>query len=270
MRITSFVIINIVAILSNIACVFLYRFGKNSKPEVKSEVVDVEAEVAKPEAKVVKAEAEATEVKTDVVNAEGTEDQVIEAADSHESEAEDALRVGSVFLVAMFVMNILLANVITYIYDNSVIINSKLIFLVSVLWPIAFIDSKTKKIPNNILKVMLAVRAVILIPELILLDGAGQRLLSMLISALAVLVACVLCCLIIKGAIGMGDVKLFIVMALYLGLDGIWSAIFCSLVVSFFVAIFSLITKRVTRKDNMAFAPAILIGTYLSVFLTGI
>ena len=76
--------------------------------------------------------------------------------------------------------------------------------------------------------------------------------------------------LLIKGAIGMGDVKLFSVMALYLGLEGIWPAIFCSLIVSFFVAVFSLVTKRAKRKDNIPFAPAILIGTYLSVFLTGI
>lgn len=92
----------------------------------------------------------------------------------------------------------------------------------------------------------------------------------MLIATVAVLVACILCCLIVKGAIGMGDVKLFGVMALYLGLEGIWTAIFCALVVSFFIAVFSLITKKVKRKDNIPFAPAILIGTYLSIFLTGI
>lgn len=68
----------------------------------------------------------------------------------------------------------------------------------------------------------------------------------------------------------MGDIKLFCVMAIYLGLEGIWSAIFCSLIVSFVIAVFSLATKRVNRKDNIPFAPAILIGTYLSIFLTGI
>jgi len=142
--------------------------------------------------------------------------------------------------------------------------------LVSMMWPIAYIDFKKKKIPNDILKIMLIARAIILVPELILLGNVAHRLFSMLIATVAVLVACILCCLIVKGAIGMGDVKLFGVMALYLGLEGIWTAIFCALVVSFFIAVFSLITKKVKRKDNIPFAPAILIGTYLSIFLTGI
>lgn len=178
--------------------------------------------------------------------------------------------VNKAFVVAMFMMNILLANLITYIYDGSVVINVKLMILVSMMWPIAYIDFKKKKIPNDILKIMLIARAIILVPELILLGNVAHRLFSMLIATVAVLVACILCCLIVKGAIGMGDVKLFGVMALYLGLEGIWTAIFCALVVSFFIAVFSLITKKVKRKDNIPFAPAILIGTYLSIFLTGI
>ena len=56
--------------------------------------------------------------------------------------------VGVVFLVFMFFMNIVLANVITYVYQNSVAINVKLMFIVSILWPIAFIDSRTKRIPK--------------------------------------------------------------------------------------------------------------------------
>lgn len=178
--------------------------------------------------------------------------------------------VNKIFVVAMFAMNIILANFIVYIYNGSNIINAKLMILISMMWPIAYIDFKEKRIPNKILIIMLIVRAVILIPELALLGNISQTLISMVIATVAVIIACVLCCLIVKGAIGMGDIKLFCVMAIYLGLEGIWSAIFCSLIVSFVIAVFSLATKRVNRKDNIPFAPAILIGTYLSIFLTGI
>lgn len=178
--------------------------------------------------------------------------------------------VNKIFVVAMFAMNIILANLIVYIYNGSNIINAKLMILISMMWPIAYIDFKEKRIPNKILIIMLIARAVILIPELALLGNISQRLISMVIATVAVIIACVLCCLIVKGAIGMGDIKLFCVMAIYLGLEGIWSAIFCSLIVSFVIAVFSLSTKRVNRKDNIPFAPAILIGTYLSIFLTGI
>ncbi|MFQ9050201.1 MAG: prepilin peptidase [Coprococcus sp.] len=218
MKISSYVLINIITILVNILNLYLFRY-EHSKDEEKENV-------------------------------------------EHS--------VNKAFVVAMFMMNILLANLITYIYDGSVVINVKLMILVSMMWPIAYIDFKKKKIPNDILKIMLIARAIILVPELILLGNVAHRLFSMLIATVAVLVACILCCLIVKGAIGMGDVKLFGVMALYLGLEGIWTAIFCALVVSFFIAVFSLITKKVKRKDNIPFAPAILIGTYLSIFLTGI
>ena len=218
MKISSYVLIDIITILVNILNLYLFRY-EHSKDEEKENV-------------------------------------------EHS--------VNKAFVVAMFMMNILLANLITYIYDGSVVINVKLMILVSMMWPIAYIDFKKKKIPNDILKIMLIARAIILVPELILLGNVAHRLFSMLIATVAVLVACILCCLIVKGAIGMGDVKLFGVMALYLGLEGIWTAIFCALVVSFFIAVFSLITKKVKRKDNIPFAPAILIGTYLSIFLTGI
>ena len=218
MKISSYVLINIITILVNILNLYLFRY-EHSKDEEKENV-------------------------------------------EHS--------VNKAFVVAMFMMNILLANLITYIYDGSVVINVKLMILVSMMWPIAYIDFKKKKIPNDILKIMLIARAIILVPELILLGNVAHRVFSMWIATVAVLVACILCCLIVKGAIGMGDVKLFGVMALYLGLEGIWTAIFCALVVSFFIAVFSLITKKVKRKDNIPFAPAILIGTYLSIFLTGI
>lgn len=218
MKISSYVLINIITILVNILNLYLFRY-EHSKDEKKEKV-------------------------------------------EHS--------VNKAFVVAMFMMNILLANLIIYIYSGSVVINVKLMILVSMMWPIAYIDFKKKKIPNDILKIMLIARAIILVPELILLGNVAHRLFSMLIATVAVLVACILCCLIVKGAIGMGDVKLFGVMALYLGLEGIWTAIFCALVVSFFIAVFSLITKKVKRKENIPFAPAILIGTYLSIFLTGI
>jgi leader peptidase (prepilin peptidase)/N-methyltransferase len=58
-------------------------------------------------------------------------------------------------------------------------------------------------------------------------------------------------------------------MGLMLGLDGIWSAVFASLVVSFLASIVLMITKKKKRGDMIPFAPAIMVGTYLSVFLTG-
>ena len=94
-------------------------------------------------------------------------------------------------------------------------------------------------------------------------------LLSEIIAAAALFIAAVLCTLCIKNSIGYGDIKLFIVMGLLLGLTGIWSAIFLSLIVSFVVSVYFLITKKKGRKDLIPFGPALVIGTYLSVCLSG-
>ena len=67
----------------------------------------------------------------------------------------------------------------------------------------------------------------------------------------------------------MGDIKLMLVMCLFQGFYGVASALFCSLFVAFIYAVVVLITKKKSKSDAVAFAPAILLGTMLSVFLIG-
>ena len=92
---------------------------------------------------------------------------------------------------------------------------------------------------------------------------------DLVIAAGALLLASVLCALCLRNSIGFGDMKLFLVMGLMLSLDGIWGAVFLSLVASFFISGYLIITKKKTRKDAIPFGPAIAIGTYLSVCLSG-
>ena len=253
MGIMNYVVINIATLVFVVISSFFFKFEEEMKKKtVSNPKSDIDKE---------KDEESSEEIQTIETNVDEEEEQTkYNIIDS----------VGLPFLIIMSVMNFALANIITYIYGNSIAINLKVMFVVCMLWPIAYIDYRTKMIPNQILKVMLVSRLVFFVPEFIMLGNIPQRLLSMSVAVAAVFLACVLCCLLIKGAIGMGDVKLFCIMALFLALEGIWSAIFCSLIASFFISVFSLLTKRVQRKDNIPFAPAILFGTYLSVFLTGI
>lgn len=154
--------------------------------------------------------------------------------------------------------------------ENSVWVNVKRMMLLSIIWPIAYIDFKTLRIPNLFVIYGLICRGVILIFEIFLGHSyVWTMLLSEAIAAGALLLAAVLCALVIKNGIGYGDMKLFIVMGLMLGLEGIWGAIFLALVVSFFIAAFVLVTKKKTRKDAIPFGPALVIGTYLSICLSG-
>lgn len=153
---------------------------------------------------------------------------------------------------------------------NSVWVNLKRMILLSILWPIAYIDAKTYRIPNAFIVFGLVCRGILLVFEF--LGGHDQiwvSLVSELCAAGALLLACILCALLVKNGIGFGDMKLFIVLGLLLGLEAIWGAVFLTLIVSFVVAIFVLVTGKKGRKDAIPFGPAIVIGTYLSVYLSG-
>lgn len=153
--------------------------------------------------------------------------------------------------------------------DNNIFVSIKRLALLCVIWPVAYIDFKTYRIPNTFILFGLACRVVLLPFELLFDDQMLTYLISEVIAAGALLLACVLCALCLKGSIGFGDMKLFVVMGLLLGLDAIWSAVFTSLLISFVISAFLLITKKKTRKDAIPFGPAIVIGTYISVCLTG-
>lgn len=154
--------------------------------------------------------------------------------------------------------------------DNSIFISIKRMALLSVIWPVAYIDFKSYRIPNSFIIMGLACRLLIFPFELIFESNlVWMHLLSEVIAAVALLLASGLCSLCIKNSIGFGDMKLFIVMGLLLSLDGIWGAIFLSLIISFIVSAYLLISKKKNRKDAIPFGPALVIGTYLSVCLSG-
>lgn len=176
-----------------------------------------------------------------------------------------------VYCSLMFIITVAASFLFCTIYkDNGILMSVKRLALLSMLWPIAYIDYKTYRIPNAFILFGVICRVIILMLELIFESQfVWMTLLSEVIAAVALLLAAGLCALCIKNSIGFGDMKLFIVMGLMLSLNGIWSAIFLSLIVSFFISAFLLITKKKTRKDAIPFGPAIVIGTYLSVCLSG-
>lgn len=154
--------------------------------------------------------------------------------------------------------------------NNSFLFNIKRVGILAILWAVAYIDAKSYRIPNEFIVFGLILRVALLPFEFIFTEGDVLAvILADLIAAAALFVAAALCKMCIKNSIGSGDIKLFIVMGLFLGLDGIWSAIFMSLIVSFFIALYLLIRKKKTRKDSIPFGPAVAAGTFISVFFSG-
>lgn len=175
-----------------------------------------------------------------------------------------------VYSIIMILVTVTISIVFCTIYkENSIFESIKCMSLLCLLWPIAYIDLKSYRIPNTYIITGVIYRVTLFAFELFMNDYVWMTLLAEMIAAAALFLAAILCSIVMKNSIGFGDIKLFIVMGLLLGLDGIWGAIFVSLIVSFFISAHLLITKKKSYKDAIPFGPAIVIGTYLSVCLSG-
>lgn len=147
----------------------------------------------------------------------------------------------------------------------------KYICILAILWTIAFVDKKRHIIPNEYLAEGLGIRVVFLFLEIFTMQfDAFPSLLADLIGCAVILAFSLLIRVLSRKGLGMGDVKLFAIMPLFLGTLTAMEAMLYSLIVSFFQACYYLISKKKGKKDVMPFGPAILCGTFLAIIIAGI
>ncbi len=214
--------------------------------------------------------------------AEKKEEKKIESEEAGEVEEEkgevpektSAADAGQVkkYSIISIVLSVIASLFYIFLYkQNDAMQTVKTLTLLAVLFPVAYFDYIFYKIPNKILKYAVIVRAAELIPEaLIYRKEMAGVLIDMGITLAVLFLICMVCNLIIRGAMGMGDVKLLLVMGLYLGSAKFILAILVVLILAFFAAIYFVASGKKTKKDIMPFAPYILAGTYLAVILLGI
>lgn len=214
--------------------------------------------------------------------AEKKEEKKLESKENGEVEEEkgevpkktSATDAGQVkkYSIISIVLSVIASLFYIFLYkQNDAMQTVKTLTLLAVLFPVAYFDYIFYKIPNKILKYAVIVRAAELIPEaLIYKKEMAGVLIDMGITLAVLFLICMVCNLIIRGAMGMGDVKLLLVMGLYLGSAKFILAILVVLLLAFFAAIYFVASGKKTKKDIMPFAPYILAGTYLAVILLGI
>lgn len=174
------------------------------------------------------------------------------------------------FFVMMAVTECCGAILVIY-HHNSFVQDFRRICLLCLLWPIAWNDYKEQIIPNLFLKIGCYYWVIwILISLFTDRNGLLMEIIRSLFAVFMITIICIICTLIIKNCMGMGDIKLLMVMGLLQGTTGLISAVTVSLFLSFFVCLFYLISKKKGRKDSIAFAPLILIGTTISILLKGV
>ena len=125
----------------------------------------------------------------------------------------------------------------------------------------AWIDFRTKKIPNPIFLLLLGVRAVGILAEMAFYsDRIFDILLSsfsgMLLGGIILLVFR----LISRGGLGAGDIKLFALIGFYFGVIPMMNILFYTTFFSALTAIFLLITKKAKMKSTLALGPFAFIG----------
>ena len=194
---------------------------------------------------------------------------------SFKEEGEDKtflyLKLNKKTLIAagiFFVIGILTGLFEIYHEKAATVIIMSYLMLLSVLYFAAIVDFKKSIIPNSLIiagLIMYLVFALISIfavgvnaKSFLLISVAG----GLIIGGLLLLVM-----LISKNALGMGDVKLFFVVGLMLGLKNCYEVLLISMVIMALTAIVLLLLKKVDRKTAVPMAPFMTIGFMICLAL---
>jgi len=147
-----------------------------------------------------------------------------------------------------------------------------LAYLFSILLAVFFIDLEHMIIPNGLVLLGMAGGALIMVYNLFVPFSLYQPsrwytpLIGM-VSASGILFAVALAGLLIygnDGAMGMGDVKLFIPIGMFLGWKLALLSLFFSVMLGGITSIVLLILKVVNRKSAIPFGPFIVAGTFIA------
>jgi len=134
------------------------------------------------------------------------------------------------------------------------------VFCITDLWE--------KVVPNRILLIMIllgfCIIAFFAIKEA---DTVVYLLPSMVLGILFCMLTFGLTYVVSKGSLGSGDVKLAILLGIFLTSDYAVGTIFYGCVVSALFSIVQLIRKKVTRKDELPFVPFLYIGLIITYFM---
>lgn len=155
-------------------------------------------------------------------------------------------------------------------YGYAITKTVRYLILIAALVLLAKIDQEQQIVPNKIIIILMAVRGLILLLEVCIYRSMGMvqeqwtvPILGMCIGGGIFLAANA----VTRGGIGMGDVKLFMVIGFYVGSSAIFPAMILSLL---FMAVYGIIMmsrKKLTMKNRVPFVPFIAAGTIFTLLL---
>lgn len=211
-----------------------------------------------------------TEEKTEAPEADAESVAEEPPEDAPERKNRSALKGFSPPMIALlFLSGVGVALFRCLFYHAPALETISLLLLLGILWAAALSDYRWFRIPNRYLLVGLIARVAVMAAIAITTPSQIKFvLLRSAIAAAALLLVSLLCRLALPKSVGFGDVKLLALMGFFLGLEGIWGAVFFTMLTAFFVSLGLLLAKKVNRKSEIPFAPFLLVGTIVASFLT--
>lgn len=180
---------------------------------------------------------------------------------------KDKTRLKKIWILLMIFLD-LIAVVRLYFVGENILMVARAAALLTALWICAWWDLNLFLIPNKLLLISLVIRLVIFAAEaLVQPDNLRYTLSRCFIAGIALLLSGILCRLVSSGSLGFGDIKLMTILGLYLGLEWTWNSMICSMLVIFIFSVFLLLTGKAKKDSSIPFAPAMLVGTWLSFIL---
>ncbi|WP_369801969.1 A24 family peptidase [Oceanobacillus sp. Castelsardo] len=134
------------------------------------------------------------------------------------------------------------------------------LLLVSMLMIIFVSDIKYMLIPNKVLLFFLPF--FILMRVLVPLEPWWSPIIGAIIGVVLLAIIIILS----RGGMGAGDMKLFGVLGIVLGVQKVLLAFFLSCMIGAIIGVFLLLTKIVGRKQPVPFGPYIVFGSLIAYF----
>ncbi|MCQ2460535.1 MAG: prepilin peptidase [Clostridia bacterium] len=137
-----------------------------------------------------------------------------------------------------------------------------LIVLILVLIPPTIEDLRTREIRNIYFFFLILMKAIYLF-----VFREEKSFLSSFVSLLSAILILLLCRIVSKEGMGVGDIKLLIGIAFYLGFELFLRDLFLISLGSLLFSLFLLATKQANRKTELPFVPLILLGTIVTTLI---
>lgn len=123
---------------------------------------------------------------------------------------------------------------------------------------IAWFDIRYKQIPNRILFLLA-------LYKIVFFSTTNSFSLEKLIEIIIITIISILIYVIFKGKIGAGDIKLTIVISLYLSMIEFAYSLIISLILMLFYAVIMILLKKVTLKTNVPLSPFMMMGVFVAL-----